>query len=76
MRKSKLIRNLKPGDKFTVMDDTGDRLRTCTVTVSSVRETRRAWFSGKRQWEVSADYPWWWPFPVRGYSTDRINLVK
>lgn len=72
MPKSKLYRNLKPGDKFTVGREDGKR---ATVTVSSVHETKRAWFSGKRQWIVNGDYPYWWSVPIHAYSTDRIDLV-
>lgn len=73
MAKTKLIRNLKKGDKFVVRREDGV---SATITVQGVQETQRAWFTGKRQWEVIAhDWPFWWCFGLRGYSTDRIGLV-
>jgi len=72
MAKSKLYRNLKCGDKFRVRREDGI---SAIVTVSQVQETRKAWFSGKRQWEVHGNYPWWWMTPIRAYSNERCNLV-
>lgn len=75
--KTKLYRNLKPGDRFTVIDlsFTSTHGRASTVTVSKVHETSKAWFSGKRQWAVHGDYPWWFTGPIHAYSTDRVELV-
>ena len=76
MAKSKLYRNLKPGDKFRVESAYKIGLyRSHIVTVSAVHETCRGYFSGKRQWEVSGDYPYWWNGPIRAYSDDRTDLV-
>lgn len=72
--RSKLWRNLKPGDKFRV-SCAGVPYREKVCTVTKVQEVRRAWFSGKRQWEIHADYPWWWPCPIRAYADERTELV-
>jgi hypothetical protein len=72
MRKTKLYRNLKKGDQFMVKREDG---KTAIVTVNRVQETIKAWFSGRRQWEIHGDYPWWWNFPIRAYSNDRVELV-
>ena len=77
MTKSKLYRNLKPGDQFKVETGYGiSRYMWHIVTVSSVKETRRAFFTGKRQWAVYGDYPWWFSGPIHAYSYDRVTLVE
>jgi hypothetical protein len=74
--KSKLYRNLRPGDKFRVTDRTdGGKERTAIITVSKVQEGRVGHFTGERRWEVHGDYPWWFQGPVVAYSGDRVNLV-
>ena len=76
MPRSKLIRNLKPGDRFTIIDVDGKR--TATVTVQAVQETRMGYFTRKRRWEVivQGGYPWWWGCsPMVGYSDSRIELA-
>lgn len=70
--KSKLYRNLVPGDRFRVWREDG---KTDIVTVSHVRECPHAWFSGRRQWEVLGNYPWWWTAPIRAYANERVDLV-
>lgn len=72
---TKLYRNLKKGDKIVLLDETDyPKIRKHILIVSSVRECSRAWFTGKRQWEVSGNYPFWFPFPIRAYSNDRTEL--
>lgn len=77
MAKSKLYRNLKPGDKFQVIDLTflSTHGRTHTVTVTSVQETKRAWFTNRRQWAIHGNYPWWFGGPIMAYSDDRVELM-
>jgi len=73
---SKLLRNLKRGDKFVIVDVDGKRKHT--VEVQCVQETRCGHFTGKRMWEVIAigGYPCWWGCsPVNGYSDTRIELA-
>ena len=73
---SKLYRNLKLGDKFVVSTDLScPRQYRAVVTVTAVQETSRAWFTGRRQWVVHGNYPWWWTLPIRAYSDDRTDLV-
>lgn len=74
-QRSKLYRNLKPGDKFAIADNTSGKLRSAVITVSSVHETKRAWFTGRRLWQVHGNYPWWWPFPITAYSDERVELI-
>jgi hypothetical protein len=73
MTKKKLIRNLKRGDQIRVWDM--DYKRSKLVTVSSVNETRKGFMTGRRQWRVTADFPWWWPCGIVGYSDDKIEVV-
>jgi hypothetical protein len=75
--KTKLYRNLKPGDQFTVVDLTYPSAygRAAAVTVTGVREAGPAWFTGKRQWEIHGTYPWWFRGPIMAYSTDRVELI-
>lgn len=73
--KTKLIRNLKKGDKFRISCESPVR-RSAIVTVSHVQETIRGPFSGRRVWQVLGDYPWWWGFPVRGYSDSKMELIE
>lgn len=72
MKLTRLYRNLKKGDKFVVRFEN----KSTIVVVSSVNETRRFHFSGKRCWEIHANYPWWFPGPIRGYSTDKIEIFR
>ena len=74
--RTKLIRNLKPGDKFGVRTDfPGEKHRHAVVTVSCVQETRRGFMTGKRTWEVIGDYPWWFPHCITGYHNEKIELL-
>ena len=70
--KTKLIRNLKKGDQFTVFDC--DYRRHQTVTVQCVQETRRGFMTGKRMWQVIGDFPWWFACGVTGYHNDKIEV--
>lgn len=70
-KKTKLYRNLKPGDKFKVYREDG---RSYTVTVYRVQESTRSWYTGKRQWEVLGDYPFWWTTPIRAYHDEKTTL--
>ena len=75
MAKSKLYRNLKPGDRFKV--ETGYGIKqylSAVVTVSSVEKVGRNRFSGKQQWAVYGDYPWWWGRPIHAESSERCEL--
>ena len=73
---SKLYRNLKAGDKILLQTGFGIKdYRTHVLTVTRVQETRRAWFTGRRQWMVLGNYPWWFPGPILSYSDDRTELV-
>lgn len=80
--KTKLFRNLKPGDKFVVYRDIlgVEKLKVsqthAIVTVISVQETTRAHFSGKRQWQVNGNYPWWWVTPICAYANEKTELVN
>lgn len=74
--KTKLIRNLKPGDKFKI-SSVSWHSHEATVEVARVQETRYGLLR-KRRWEVivKGGYPWWWGcVPVSGYHNDRIELV-
>jgi hypothetical protein len=74
--RTKLYRNLKPGEKITLLDQTTPgKTRTHTLVVSHVQETCRAYFTGKRQWVVHGNYPWWWSNPITVYSTDKVEVV-
>ncbi len=74
--RTKLCRNLKPGDRFTVETGWGvKQYLSAIVTVNSVEKTGRDWFAGKHQWIIYGDYPWWWGRPIYAYSTDRVELV-
>lgn len=70
---TKLVRNLKAGDKLKLVDIDGKR--THLLEVRKVEETRPGYLTGKRQWKVVGDYPWWFPLPVVGYSNSRITLA-
>jgi len=73
--KTKLYRNLKPGDTLTVETGWGIRpYRHAVVTVSKVYETRRCWFTNRKQWAVCGDYPWWFGGPIHAYSDERVEL--
>ena len=73
---SKLYRNLLPGDKIMVqMSMAYAPMRTHVVTVSHVEEMTRCHISGKRQWVVYGDYPWWFRGPIIAYHEDRVILV-
>lgn len=70
--KTKLIRNLKPGDKLQIRSES----RSAVVTVRRVQEIPQGIATGRRRWEVSADYPFWWGLTgVIGYSSDRIEVL-
>ncbi len=73
---SKLIRNLKPGDKFYVTDDTDGKNRRKLITVIAVQETSSGFLTRRRRWKVIADYPFWFSCGVTGYSNDRIGVIK
>jgi hypothetical protein len=72
--RTKLYRNLKPGDRIMVRDATGEKSRAALVTVLRVQECRAGYITGKRRWEVIADYPWWWHSPITAYSDDRTEV--
>lgn len=76
MGRLKLIRNLKKGDKFYVTDNTDGKNRRCLITVQTVQETRPGFLTGRRMWQVIADYPFWFSCGVRGYSKDKIEVIK
>lgn len=70
--KIKLIRNLRAGEQFQVKsyDD-----REATVTALRVQETSKGCSTRRRRWEIIATYPWWWAYPVVGYSDTPIEVV-
>jgi hypothetical protein len=75
MRKTKLGRNLKPGDKIQLVDGISSKPRTALCTVDRVYETRRAWFSGRRMWRVALkDKPWWFGPEIMCYSNERFEV--
>ena len=71
MKLTRLCRNLKCGDKFTVRFEN----KSTVVKVSVVQETRN-FHSRKRIWEIHANYPWWFPGPVIAYSTDKMIIFR
>ncbi len=74
-RRTKLYRNLKPGDRFIVETDwVIKEHRTAVVTVSCVKETYICPFTSKRQWRVLGNYPWWFSGPIHVYSDERVEL--
>lgn len=71
--KSKLYRNLKPGDNILLIDCSSARMRHCVLTVSSVVKTINL-FSHKSEWIVNGNYPWWWTIPIHAYGNERVQL--
>jgi hypothetical protein len=73
--KSKLFRNLKPGDKFKVETGYGiEPHKEAIITVSKVEEART--HSRIRQWAVyGSGYPFWFPGPVMAEHDERTELV-
>jgi hypothetical protein len=50
--RDKLIRNLRAGDEIELTDATRHPPVRHRVRVSHVQETRRCWFTGRRQWQA------------------------
>jgi hypothetical protein len=75
MARSKLLRNLKPGDRYTIQGT--EPHQRLTLTVLRVEETSMGCFTGKRRWAVHSveRRPFWFQFPVIGYSDERIALA-
>lgn len=73
--KTKLYRNLKPGDIISVECNITD-YRKEYVKVNRVQETTKYWHSVKRIWEIHGEYPWWWPGPIRAYSNEKCDVYK
>lgn len=75
--KTKLFRNLKPGEKFVVETGYGVKQHySSVVTVSCVRETCLSWLTGKRQWNVFGNFPWWWGGKCTTIgSKDRVEVL-
>jgi hypothetical protein len=72
--RTKLLRNLKRGDKLRVVDVDGKR--TAIVTIHGVRHCGRGVGTGKHMYEAMGDYPWWWGATgVTGYSDTRVELA-
>jgi hypothetical protein len=73
MARSKLVRNVKRGDKFRIRSE---RYEAVVTAASDAQETRSGHFTRRRQWMIPANYPWWWgASAVTGYSDTRIELV-
>ena len=71
---SKLYRNLKPGDVIRI-ETVSLPYRSALLTVTHTQECERAFFTGKRQWAIHGNYPWWFPGPIRAYADERVNVV-
>ncbi len=79
MTKSKLYRNLKPGDKFEVVIDTPKFRAVAVVTVSDVKRMPSMRFSdrGRAIYYVYGDFPFWWGQDyIRAYSDERTELYE
>jgi hypothetical protein len=73
MKKTKLIRNVRKGEKFIVRDALSGRVTT--VVAGNAQETIPGFMTGKRQWMIPGNYPWWWGCSaVTGYSKDKIEV--
>lgn len=74
--RSKLVRNLRPGDVIEVTDATHYPSRTHRVTVTRVCETRPG-LSGRRMWEASftptVSFTW---RTITAYSDTRIEVYS
>ncbi len=84
-RISRLARNLQPGDLYIITDMTGPKITKHVVKVITVRETLKAWFSGRRQWQINYEIQsdtGYCPFTQDGfgasliYSTDRWRVYR
>lgn len=88
-RITRLGRNLKPGDRFVIRDGVNYPSRGhWVVEVTHIHETCRAWFTGKRQWQISYKVvdirgnPGILPFSQDGYgccrvySTDKFDVKR
>jgi hypothetical protein len=77
-QKTKLIRNLKPGDVIQVTDATRYPSKVYRVTVTRVQESTRYSFSGKRTWDAFFTphlmHGSW--CSVWGYSDDRMDVYE
>lgn len=75
MRSStKLTRNLKPGDRFVVtFPEAGYK---AVVTVTGVVPLGVSRYSGKKEWRIDGEYPWWWPgSAIIAQSKDRTDVL-
>ena len=71
---SRLLRNLRPGDRFRI---TGVAGQSAVVTTVRVDKIGRGYFSGDMQYAVvvAEDLPFWFP-RITGYSDTVIDLVS
>lgn len=73
MSKSRLVRNLKPGDRLRVIGDNESRI----VTVSRVQETRAGFLTKRRMWEaILSSPPFWFPNTITGYHDTRVEVLS
>jgi hypothetical protein len=76
--KTKLVRNLKPGDVIHVTDAVQLPAKTHRVTVRRVQEGPRGWFSGKRMWRAYFEPQLMhgsWTY-ITGHSKDRVEVYN
>lgn len=80
--KSKLGRNLKPGDLIELVDHSRGGLAVwCVAEVTNVVETRPGWFTGQRMWKIeykplrSWGGRWLRPYWSLCNSRDRYELA-
>ena len=78
MTRTKLFRNLKPGEQFQViLDIPGHPYTASTVTVTSVERIAKPRKYGISFWRVYGDFPLWWCCPyLVAYSDERTELVS
>ncbi len=76
--RTKLVRNLRPGDVIEVTDAVGYPARTYRVTVTHVQETRPGIASGRRMWQAAFTpalrFGSW--STITGYSDDRVEVYS
>jgi hypothetical protein len=83
-QKTKLIRNLKPGDIIQISDATRIPPVVARVRIRSVAEIDAGFITGRRRW--IAHFDWIKPpdvytafnsfMSITGYSTDRIEVYN
>lgn len=72
---TKLIRNLRPGDRVILRGIHPTQL--CEVSVAAPPRKVRSYFTSRQRYEVDlVDAPWWWGDKLHGDSRERVGVAS